>query len=214
MKIVEIFHSIQGEGKNAGINSIFLRTSGCNLNCSFCDTQYHREGQETDLQEALKKVLEIDSYNLVITGGEPLLWQKQLYEIIKDIPHYVTIETNGTIVPQEEMLERVDEWSVSPKLASSGNDIDKRLNYDALSIMNDFNCNFKFVISSENDIDEVNKIVEQLHLPNSRIWLMPEGQTPDEITEKSPWVVELCKKYNYNFSPRLHILIWGKKRGV
>jgi organic radical activating enzyme len=214
IKVNEIFHSIQGEGQHAGINSVFLRTSGCDLSCLFCDTKYHKEGGEISLESIRKSINSFNSYNLVITGGEPLLWQGQLYALIKDLPHYVTIETNGTIVPSDELLKRVDEWSVSPKLNSSGNDIDKRLNYDALEVLKAHKAIFKFVVTNEKDVEEVLEICKQVRIDNHKVWLMPEGTTGSEILKKSLWVIELCKKHNFNYSARLHILIWGKKKGV
>jgi len=112
------------------------------------------------------------------------------------------------------MLSRVDHWSVSPKLATSGNDLDKRMNYDALIIMESFDAIFKFVITNANDIKEVVAICKKVGLPEHKIYLMPEGKIAKEVAEKSPWIVELCKKYNFNYSARLHVTIWGNQRGV
>lgn len=217
LNICECFHSIQGEGKYIGKNSIFLRLSGCNLSCSFCDSQYHLNGHIMSTEDVIKEISKYNSDYLVITGGEPMIQQEALLELLEKLnkKYFVTIETNGTITPILGLLDFVDHWACSPKLAISGNPIDKRINYDALEFYNTFHDSiFKFVIANENDLNEVKFLEDQLKLKKDKIYLMPEGKTIMELSMRSVSVINMCKENNYNFSSRLHILIYNNMRGV
>ena len=214
IRYAEIFHSVQGEGQNVGLNTIFLRLSGCNLQCEFCDSKYHTEGITIALVELAKLIGTFPTMSLTITGGEPLLQQENIVRLGNLVNHVISIETNGTVIPRKELLNRVTYWACSPKLGNSGNDLDKRMNYNALEALNKAGAMFKFVISTEADVEEVLFLQDQINIPSTRIYLMPEGTELEEINKKAPMVVELCKKYGFNFSPRLHINMWGSKRGV
>lgn len=127
LPIVEIFHSIQGEGSRVGEPATFVRLAGCNLRCSWCDTPYSwsAEGLRTARKQTLEEVAStIREQALVITGGEPMLHAKHLLEFVQHARdagvQHITIETNGTIVPEPELATRIDLWSVSPKLPGSG----------------------------------------------------------------------------------------------
>jgi organic radical activating enzyme len=247
MKIAvnEIYYSFQGEGPTAGQPATFLRLAGCNLHCSFCDTPFAwnfgtdvecRHGtrtfdsrKESHVEEvgviAEKIIASMERFGfmrLVITGGEPLLQQAAILELIDIIVkrnvggHFpVEIETNGTIAPDANLALFVERFNVSPKLASSGNDQSSRLKPDALRVFAEKKSCFKFVISSLTalaDVREVDALVKGYELTN--IWLMPEGTTKEEQIMRSAAVYRYAKTRGWNFSPRLHVLAFGPKRGV
>jgi len=217
LKICECFNSLQGEGKYVGKNSIFLRLSGCNLACLFCDSQYHLKGHIMSTDDIKKEIEKYNSNYLVITGGEPLIQQEGLIELLSILPkkYFVTIETNATIMPNENLFDLVNHWSCSPKLASSGNDIDKRINYDVLKFYNQcYDSIFKFVVSNRKDLKETLFLEDQLQLNKDKIYLMPEGKTIMELNMRTQSIINMCKENNFHFSPRLHILVWGTKKGV
>ena len=222
----EIFRSIQGEGANMGEISVFMRLSMCNLSCTWCDTPYtwdwrnhdfHNEVMEISIPQAEKLILEFKTSHLVITGGEPLLQQNELTNLsaaLKQREFFIEIETNGTIVPSIEALESISQWNVSLKTNNSGNKVDKRQNSDALKVFRELNnCYFKFVVVNPEDIEEICRIVDQLHFNPRNVILMPEGLNSATINKRSEWVAEACIDYGFNFSTRLHILLWDNGRG-
>jgi len=215
LRVNEIFHSVQGEGQNVGLNTIFLRLSGCNLQCEWCDTKYHKDAKEMSATEVAKEIMMYPSLNLTITGGEPLIQQKELISLGQLVNHIFSVETNGTIIPDKKLSKRVSYWAVSPKLGNSdAGSLLIRINYDALEAFNKEKAIFKFVVNNLDDIKEIQFLQDQIQIPASRIYLMPEGTDPKTLNEKSIWLVEQCKKFGYNFSPRVQVLIWGPKRGV
>ncbi|MGB9823508.1 MAG: 7-carboxy-7-deazaguanine synthase QueE [Candidatus Hydrothermia bacterium] len=227
MKLVvsEIFKSIQGEGPKAGAPSVFLRLGGCNLRCDFCDTKYasfhdySEEWQAFDIDEVIKKVIEIrlNAWNFVITGGEPLLQKKQLALLIGKVASLfrsIEIETNGTIVP--EGLPGIPSltFNVSVKLANSGIDKEIRLKRDALVFFSECeNAFFKFVVSDENDIEEILSIVNEYYIPRYRVYLMPMAANEIELRERATKLSELALGEGFNYSDRLHIRLFGSARG-
>lgn len=222
----EIFSSVQGEGVSAGMPSTFVRLAVCNLRCSWCDTaytwdwtRYRREEQVTQRTpaEVAAAVMARAPRNVVITGGEPLIQRRTLAPLareLRDRGFRIEVETNGTI-PPGELEPFVDQWNVSPKLSHSGNEGLRRLNPESLSAFARLdNAYFKFVVQREADLDEVAALRDTYAIPSTRIVLMPEGRTAAELGERSPWLAEQCTALGYRFSSRLHILIWGDKRGV
>ncbi|MEO0275583.1 MAG: 7-carboxy-7-deazaguanine synthase QueE [candidate division WOR-3 bacterium] len=207
--IIEIFESIQGEGKNQGIFSIFLRLPFCNLRCSFCDSKYTYENPKFEwknVKEVLKMINGFKAQNLVITGGEPLLWQKNLLPLIKKIKKFIEVETNGTIIPLEEFDKYIHQYNVSPKLSNSGEKKEKRFNAKVLRwFARNKKSYFKYVIDKEIEIEEVIEQIEKIKINQERIYLMPCAQTKEELEEKSKIVMNLCKKYKFNYSDRFHI---------
>lgn len=236
----EIFHTIQGEGRNLGAPTVFARLSGCNLACSWCDTPYtwafndtlaksHDEGiaydrkteqLEITVGEAIDQITGFKVNRLVVTGGEPLMQQKPIAELIKGLrekdPNYwVEIETNGTIAPNKELAGLVSQFNVSPKLENSNNPVKKRLKgraMDTFAAMD--NADFKFVTFGQNDLSEIIWLVNEYRIPHERVFLMPEGRTQEEVEEHQRAIVEIAKQHNFNVTTRLHVLIWGAKRGV
>ena len=222
----EVFSSIQGEGVSAGVPSTFVRLATCNLRCSWCDTAYtwdwsrfERAEQVIELPagELLRDVLARGPRNVVITGGEPLIQRRALVPFasaLKAAGLRIEVETNGTIAPGD-FAPLVDQWNVSPKLRHAGNEGLDRLPEGPLrefaALPQAF---FKFVVQSESDLAEVEDLRARFAIPSGRVVLMPEGTTAAALNARSPWLAAICAERGYRFSTRLHILIWGDKRGV
>lgn len=225
MRVCEIFKSIQGEGTFLGSPSIFLRLSLCNLRCQWCDSKYSYDvGKEMGVDEVLLDIASMDCTHLVITGGEPLLQQDELIKLVGLLPNFMTveIETNGTIKPNIELMNIIDTVNVSPKLASSGVKLCKRITsafhtIAKMSSIEDFiypEIYFKFVIAHKRDFLEMSDLIVEHNIKRNRILLMPEGTEREAVIENSKWLIELCKEHKFTFSPRLHIMLYGMKRGV
>ena len=222
----EIFHSLQGEGVTIGTPTVFLRLAMCNLTCVWCDTKYTWDWENFDYKSEVVSletdvvrdtILAFDCPHLVVTGGEPLLQQTELAPMIsglKDKGFYFEVETNGTIVPIPELERDIDQWNVSPKLATSDNPVDRREIPRVLESFREIpGAYFKFVVVEPQDVDEVCDLRDRYGLPADRIILLPEGTTVDAVQRRSQWVSEACVREGFRFSTRLHILLWGDKRG-
>ena len=225
MQINEIFKSIQGEGPNFGKPAIFLRTAQCNLKCTWCDTKYTwdwdnydytKEVKEMTLEEIKDQVLDLEIKHLVITGGEPLLQQDDLADLLSFLKpdFYVEIETNCTILPNKMLTDLVDQWNVSPKTKNSGNPLELYDNDECYYFFaNQENCFFKYVVEDESDIPEIKKFVAKYNIPENRVQLMTQASTKEEISLREKSISELAKANNFLFSPRLHVAMWGAQRG-
>jgi 7-carboxy-7-deazaguanine synthase len=229
MRIAEIFHSIQGEGLLAGVPSIFIRTSGCNLRCDWCDTPYASwkpEGPEMPVSEILKKVTSWNCNHVVLTGGEPMLAPDltELANTLKKQGKHITIETAGTILPNGIPCDLA---SLSPKLSNSTPSPERdpawtkkheatRLQPEVIAEwIRKYPVQLKFVVSSEKDMVEIKNLLS--HVPpvsSDQILLMPEGIDIKTLATRSPWLVEICKREGFRFCPRLHIELFGYTRGT
>jgi 7-carboxy-7-deazaguanine synthase len=224
MRIAEIFYSVQGEGGLIGVPSIFIRTSGCNLRCSWCDTPYtswHPEGDEMSIDRILERIAEYPSArHVVLTGGEPMIAPAivELSNRLRQRDMHITIETAGTVLADVAC----DLMSISPKLSNSTPEGPFRTRHERLRIqpetlrrlMARYDYPLKFVIAQQTDIGEMQRLLEDLHAPAQNIVLMPEGIDADTLNTRGTWLAEVCKEYGYRFSPRLHVLLWGNKRGT
>ena len=240
----EIFHTIQGEGVSAGLPAVFIRASRCNLHCVWCDTDhtwnfegtpwphekdgvpgYAKHGK-TDVTfvitpaEAARLILEFNCPRVVITGGEPLLQVDEFLKMIRliraQMPDCVfEVETNATRVPCPAFAEAIDQFNVSPKLSNAGMPESLRLNDEALRF---FAASpkawFKFVVSSPVDLAEIKMLQTRYEIPRGRILLMPEGRTAADLDQTAPRLAELCRELGFRFCDRLHIRLWGDRRGV
>jgi 7-carboxy-7-deazaguanine synthase len=229
MRIAEIFHSIQGEGLLAGVPSIFIRTSGCNLRCHWCDTPYASwkpEGPEMSVEEILKKLTEWNCDHVVLTGGEPMIAPDlpELATVLKKQKKHITIETAGTILPNGIPCDLA---SISPKLSNSTPSPERdpawakkheatRLQPELISEWTrKYPFQLKFVVSSEKDLVEIKHLLSRLPpVPLHQILLMPEGIDVKMLATRSPWLVEICKREGFRFCPRLHIELFGNTRGT
>jgi organic radical activating enzyme len=222
----EIFASLQGEGVSLGVPSTFVRLSGCPLACSWCDTPYtwdwkrydpKVEAMRVEVDEVARRVEQAGPNNVVLTGGEPLLQQRELALLavaLKQQGRRIEVETSGAVLPNERLCRSVDQWNVSPKLANSGNPEIKR---EVPASLADFgersNAYFKFVVVEQEDLIEVDRIVGQYQVPPHRVLLMPEGRTVAALNARSEWLAASCQERGYRFTTRLHILLWGDQRG-
>ena len=225
MQVNEIFKSIQGEGPNFGKPAIFLRTAQCNLKCTWCDTKYTWDWENYDFQKEVNEmtideikgaILDLEINHLVITGGEPLLQQDDLVDLLSFLKpnFYVEIETNCTILPNKMLTDLVDQWNVSPKTENSGNPLELYENNECYYFFaNQENCFFKYVVESEADIPEIKKFVTKYKIPEKRVQLMTQASTKEEIRIREKSISELAKSNNFAFSPRLHVAMWGSQRG-
>ena len=225
MQINEIFKSIQGEGPNFGKPAIFLRTAQCNLKCTWCDTKYTwdwenydyaKEVKEMTIEEIKEQILDLEIKHLVITGGEPLLQQDDLADLLSFLKpdFYVEIETNCTILPNKMLTDLVDQWNVSPKTENSGNPLELYENNECYYFFaNQENCFFKYVVEDESDIPEIKKFVTKYNIPENHVQLMTQASTKEEISAREKSISELAKTNNFLFSPRLHVAMWGAQRG-
>jgi 7-carboxy-7-deazaguanine synthase len=226
MKISEIFYSIQGEGILAGVPSVFVRLSGCNLRCVWCDTPYtswNPEGSNMTFDEVVGEVCGYAPSHAVLTGGEPMIFSEsiELTQRLKDAGLHITVETAGTVYQPVAC----DLMSISPKLATS-TPLEReggrwaaqhdRLRYQPeilRRLMAEYPYQLKFVVTAPDDMTEIKRIVEEIGADRSRVVLMPEGIDAKTIRERALWLVDLCKREHFRYSPRLHVDLWGNERG-
>jgi 7-carboxy-7-deazaguanine synthase len=238
LPINELFCSLQGEGKLAGVPSVFVRTSGCNLRCWFCDS-YHTSWEPTGAYLSIDEIVdEVRSYeqadHVVFTGGEPMIHEEsvELLDELADYGYHTTVETNGTIYRDAA----IDLASISPKLASStptperdpkgdGEWADRhenqRIDLGALSALVDaYDSQLKFVVTSAEDMPEIEGLVERVRdatgttVPDDDVLLMPEGMTQEALDAKRNNVAELAMEYGYRYTPRLHVDLWNDAPGT
>jgi 7-carboxy-7-deazaguanine synthase len=219
----EIFYSVQGEGELAGVPSVFVRTSGCNLRCSWCDSAYtswEPEGDTHEVKEVVEAVSEYDADHVVVTGGEPLL-QPDFDELCAALDEHTTVETNATVYRDSD----ADLVSMSPKLSNSTPEgagawgeihEGKRLNFEVIeSYIDSHDYQIKFVVADREDIDEIEEVLASLSdYDRERVLLMPEGVDRDVLRDRGEWLAEECKERGFRYSPRLQIHIYGNKRGT
>lgn len=233
-----VFATLQGEGVNAGEPVVFLRLQDCNLHCGRggegwkCDTwytwdkttpEYWRESSNkpcgqiaseiSDAWDAMHGDKTDKPKRLVVSGGEPLLQQDKLIELFQELPDFkVEIETNGTIVPRDELAGV--QLNCSPKLASSGNGLHARFRPAALQKIASFpNAWFKFVVTDPGvDMEEVNRIVEEVQIDPARVFLMSEGSNAERLVQSDDRLLPIARALGYNMTRRNHIFWFGDKR--
>lgn len=230
----EIFYTLQGEGASCGRPAIFVRLSNCNLSCCWCDTPYtwNFEKVKSDHPDKYVKAnqqisMSVDQLRaainkypsnsiLVITGGEPMLQQKEIIELIYGGTlnvDRIEIETNGTIVPHMELFPHIN-FNVSLKLSNAGMLPEKRIRPAAIQAYVLANSILKFVVDTPQDLEEIQRIIERFNIDNSRVWLMPQGTEEQQLNSKLAWLADICIENGYNLTNRLHVQTWGAKRGV
>lgn len=228
MRIAEIFYSIQGEGRLLGMPSVFIRISGCNLRCAWCDTPYSSwrpEGREWSVEGIVREARKYPARHIVITGGEPLL-APEIEELTRELKRngaHITIETAATIFKPVAC----DLMSLSPKLANStpwkkarGKFAEmhevRRLNFDVLrKFLAGYDCQLKFVVERRSDFKEIGDLLDKLDaVDRMRVLVMAQGKTSAALRRKAKWIVKLCLKHGYGYTPRLHIDLFGNRRGT
>jgi 7-carboxy-7-deazaguanine synthase len=229
MRISELFHSIQGEGKLSGVPSVFVRASGCNLRCTWCDTPYaswNPEGKDMPVGKIIDRIAAYPARHVVLTGGEPMIMPDvtELCEAIHERGRHLTIETAATVFHPVWL----DLASLSPKLSNStptereGGRFARvhdqsRLNIPVIQgfINSSPEFQLKFVVCSEGDLLEIRELLHRLkNWKPSDVLLMPEGVDQSVLDSRGPWVSEICKQEGFRFCPRLHVLLYGNKRGT
>jgi len=224
LRIAELFYSIQGEGALIGVPSVFVRTSGCNLRCSWCDTPYTSwkpEGAELTLDQILDEVRAHPARHVVVTGGEPMIAPEiiPLTQRLRDAGLHITIETAGTVFEPVAC----DLMSISPKLANSTpNDPAWGPRHERLRIqpevlaelMGRYSFQLKFVVARPEDLEEIRALLSIFPGARHHVILMPEGTDRDTLAERGAWIAEICKEEGFRYSPRLHVDLWGNQRGV
>lgn len=235
----EIFRSIQGEGASQGRLSTFVRLARCNLHCVWCDTPYtwnyegtpfaHRDSRKYSITEEVvdwspeqtaQEIVRLGADRVVVTGGEPLLQQDALIDLCRILrtsgaKRWIEIETNATIAPKPALDGLIDQYNCSPKLSHSGNDRAVSLKAETLAwFARQPRATFKFVVSTPDDLDEIEALIAHTSIPRDRVWLMPEGVTSQAVRDGAAWLVGACTDRGFHFSDRLHIHLFGHLRGV
>jgi 7-carboxy-7-deazaguanine synthase len=229
MRIAELFYSVQGEGKFTGVPSVFIRTSGCNLRCAWCDTPYaswNPEGDDVTVAELVQRTLAYPSLYVVITGGEPAIAPgiEELCERLHRAGRHVTLETAGTVFKRMH----VDLASISPKLSNStpisieggrfaANHEAHRLRPDVVQQFIETASDFqlKFVVAEAGDVHEIEQFLSKLRgFEPADVMMMPEGVSTEVLRSREEWLVPLCLERGWRFCPRLHIQLFGNRRGT
>lgn len=232
MLIAEIFSSVQGEGELVGMPSIFVRASGCNLRCVWCDTPYaswQPEGRQMGLDEIVEAVAaHRGPRHVVLTGGEPMIAPaiKELAERLRGQGYHLTIETAATVRPEGIACDLA---SLSPKLLNSAPDATQhatwRKRHEATRWQPDvvrawldggYAYQFKFVVAAPSDLEEIEGMLRALErpIPPAKVLLMPEGTSLETLRSRASWLVEACKAKGYRYAHRLHIELFGNRRGT
>ena len=231
MLVAEIFHSLQGEGELTGVPSVFVRSSGCNLRCAWCDTPYASWNPEGEVRTVAQIMAAVEEHpgtrHVVFTGGEPMIARDAagLAAAVKASGRHLTIETAATVAPAGIACDLA---SLSPKLLNSAPDAVKhatwRRRHEATRWQPDvvrqwidaYPYQFKFVVSREEDIEELETMLTALRrdIPRHKVLLMPEAKTPERMRERSAWLAEACKHGGYRYAHRLHLELYGNRRGT
>ncbi len=228
MRIAEIYRSRQGEGLLTGTDSIFVRVSGCNLRCWFCDTPFtswEPEGDDLALEAILAAVDQLEAEHVVITGGEPMLYAEliPLCLALKQRGRHITIETAGTL----HLPLRCDLMSISPKLASSTPSESQAGSWSARhartrhqpdvirKLLENHEYQLKFVVDLPSDVDDVEAWLSEFpEVSRDRVLLMPQGTSLEELATREAWLAPLCSDKQFRYCPRKHIEWYGFGRGT
>ncbi len=230
MLISEIFYSIQGEGELTGTPSVFIRTSGCNLRCDWCDTPYaswEPEGDEFSIEEIIEEVNKHPANHCVITGGEPMIAKGigELAAKLKQLEKHITIETAATVSPDNIPCDLA---SISPKLGNSTPPEDRagpwterhektRLQHGIIrEWLKQYTYHLKFVATGETDLAEIKELLEAIKYsgPPGKVLLMPEGTDAETLEKRKDALMEICDREGYRYCNRLHIELFGNTRGT
>ncbi len=228
MRIAEIFRSIQGEGLLTGTPSVFVRASGCNLRCWFCDTRYaswEPEGTDLSVDEIIARVTEHDVEHVVLTGGEPMLFAEliPLTAELRRLGRHITIETAGTLY----LPVACDLMSISPKLSNSTppphpsarwshrHEQTRHVPEVIRRLVRQYEHQVKFVVDCPADCEEIERYLADFpEIAPSRVLLMPQGTGAAELDERARWLKPYCVQHQLHYCPRSHIHWFGFVRGT
>jgi organic radical activating enzyme len=217
VRVSEIFLSIQGEGPSAGTPAHFIRLQGCGVGCRWCDTKYSWDsfgGHDAALEETLAQALALgEARLLVVTGGEPLEHPGIETLLARGLERWerVEVETSG-VAPPPSRAPRLF-WNVSPKLPSATPRWNETWRHVARWLA-DPNATFKIVVGERPDLDDALRLIREHVIPAHRVMLMPEGMTEERLRARAADLAEACKRHGFRLSPRLHVWLWGARRGV
>ena len=209
MKINEIFYSIQGEGNWTGLPNIFIRATGCNLRCSFCDTKYaYDDGVEMKINEIIEDITKYPCKHICLTGGEPLL-QKDIFELIESLlkrDYKICLETNGSI--EIKKLSDIKSLLISLDIKCPSSKMHEKMCFENISFLGKHD-QLKFIIYDKEDYNYAKKILKK-YKPICNVFFQPVwGSNPKEL---SAWI--LNDGLNVRFGLQLHKIIWGDIKGV
>jgi 7-carboxy-7-deazaguanine synthase len=228
MKVAEIYKSVQGEGFLSGVESAFVRASGCNLRCRFCDTPYASwtpEGEDLSVDTILFRLDELACRHVVITGGEPMLFAEliPLAARLRERARHITIETAGTLY----LPVACDLMSISPKLANSTPDAVRMPQWSerhertrqapdvVRRLVGEYAYQLKFVVGERSDCQEVKDYLSHMpEIDRSRAMLMPEGTDAAALADIARWLEPYCREHGLHFCPRKQIEWFGLVRGT
>lgn len=229
MKVAEVFYSVQGEGKLMGMPSVFVRAGGCNLRCTWCDTPYASwvpEGEDMAVGRIVEQVKAFKAGHVVLTGGEPMIMPEigELCDALQAESMHITIETAATVFKPVSM----DLASLSPKLSNSTPHEresgryakaheEHRMNIPVIQQFLDTSPAYqlKFVVNGERDLAEIQDILCLVHgWKPADVLLMPEGTDSAILASRAIWIVETCKRTGFRYCPRLHVELYGNRRGT
>jgi 7-carboxy-7-deazaguanine synthase len=228
MRIVELYRSIQGEGSLTGVESVFVRASGCNLRCWFCDTPYSSwqpEGEDISVEDILAQVAALGLSHVVVTGGEPMLYSElvPLTAGLRRLGRHITIETAGTLYLPVEC----DLMSISPKLSSSTPSAELDAHWHVRHersrhvpevvrrLTNEHAYQLKFVVDRPADCDEVERyLAEMPYLDRGCVMLMPQGVDTAGLQQQAQWLEPYCRQAGFQYCPRRQIEWFGLTRGT
>jgi organic radical activating enzyme len=217
LRLSETFLSLQGEGPSAGQPALFVRLQGCDVGCHWCDTKYSwsREGgRDATLVELDRELSALGEASLVVvTGGEPLQHPGagELLAHLASRWGRVEVETSGLEPPPLEHPRLF--YIVSPKLPSATPRWRETWRH-ARAFLAQANAVFKVVAGDPPDPEDALRLVAEHGLPPGRVMLMPEGVTDAEVRAHAVGLADLCKRHGFTLSPRLHVWLWGAKRGM
>jgi 7-carboxy-7-deazaguanine synthase len=228
VRVAEIYQSIQGEGLLTGVQSVFVRASGCNLRCSFCDTPYSSwqpEGEDLSIADVAQRVTSYGCPHVVLTGGEPMLFAElvPLCDELKRLGHHLTIETAGTLY----LSLACDLMSISPKRANSTPSVDDAGKWSERHersrhvpavihrLTADYPYQLKFVIDTPADCADIEDYLREFPaIARERVLLMPQGTSLARLEEIGAWLDPYCQQHGLRFCPRKHIEWFGLARGT
>ena len=224
LRVSEIFRSVQGEGHLTGTDSVFLRTSGCNLRCRWCDTPYASftpEGVARPYERAVEDVLTMGADHVVVTGGEPLL-PKDIVSVtaaLASAGRHITVETAATV----HRDVTCDLMSISPKRANSAPDGRWAARHEATrdrpavvqEMLRSYTCQFKFVCAERRDVEDAVQYLDQFEgVDRSMVFLMPEGVDAEVLAERETWLRPAADREGLRYGRRLHVELFGDTRGT
>jgi 7-carboxy-7-deazaguanine synthase len=206
MQITEIFFSIQGEGIHTGLPSVFIRTTGCNLRCTYCDTTYaYENGKEMSIDQIISKIEKYQCINICITGGEPLLQNDTLRLIrkLQEKKYQISLETNGSIPLPLDLNKNNLMISMDLKMPSSK--MHEHMRFENLKKLTE-NDQLKCIIQHKEDYQYAKKMVKDFqpicHIIFQPVW----GSDMEKLAE---WI--LNDKLSVRMGVQLHKLVWGEK---